>query len=90
MSISALAWIKIHLRPDSYPVLAGFFSDFLTDYAIIKSRKSYIVGNFFFPSRPGRIFIQPGMDMYPSDKKPTHVGLCAVILAGSHWKPSNF
>jgi hypothetical protein len=58
MSIPVLGWIKIHPRPDSYPVLAGFFCDFLTDNAIIKSRKSYIVGHF--------LTIPPGLDFYPA------------------------
>ena len=35
-----------------------FFYYFLTDNAIIKSRKSYIVGHFF----P----IPPGLDLYPA------------------------
>jgi UDP-2,3-diacylglucosamine pyrophosphatase LpxH len=67
MSIPVLGWIKIHPRPDSYPFLAGFFRDFLTDNAIIKSRKIYIVGHFFtippgLDFHPVRIFIRRGSD----------------------------
>jgi hypothetical protein len=58
MSIPVLGWIKIHPQPDSYPVLAGFFCDILTDNAIIKSRKSYIVGHF--------LTIPSGLDFYPA------------------------
>ena len=71
MQISVLGWIKIHPWLDSNPVLAGFFSlRFLTDNTIIKSRKSYIVGHFFPPTRagflssPGRIYIWWGKDAH--------------------------
>jgi hypothetical protein len=43
----SMGWIKIHPLPESYPVLAGFFFDFLTDIIIIKSRKNYIEGHFW-------------------------------------------
>ena len=65
MPISILGWMKILPRTDSNPAQAGFFLRFLTDYAIIKIRKSYIVGQFFFHpcwdgflSGPAQIYIR--------------------------------
>ena len=73
-SLSWHSWIKIHPQPDSYPVLAGLFSDFLTDNAIIKRRKIYIVGHFFSPSLQGWIFILHFVDIYPLEKYPRNAG----------------
>jgi hypothetical protein len=62
-------WETIPTQLDTYPdiaecknldspVLAGYFSEFLTDDTIIKSRKSYIVGHF--------LTIPTGPDFYPA------------------------